>query len=61
MILGAILILSGILIAVYPPLLSLIVAILLIFVGSIIISLSYRYKQSRKRFDDPFIDFFMRV
>jgi len=61
MILGIILILSGILIAVYPPLLSLIVAFLLIFIGAIAVSMSYRYKRADKKFNDPFIDFFMKV
>jgi len=61
MILGAILILCGILIAIYPPLLSLIVAVLFIFMGTFVLLVSFRYKKSAKRFDDPFLDFFIKM
>lgn len=61
MIVGIILIISGILIALYPPLLSLIVAVLLVLSGVVLMGVSYRYKKAEKRFDDPFLDFFMRV
>ena len=61
MVLGIILIICGILIALYPPLLSLIVAGFLIFFGIMVFSISYNYKKTEKRFDDPFIDFFMRI
>jgi len=61
MVVGIILIISGILIALYPPLLSLIVAVLLVLSGTVLIAVSYRYKKAEKRFDDPFLDFFMRV
>jgi hypothetical protein len=58
---GIILIICGILIALYPPLLSLIVAVLLIFAGAILCAISYRYKKMARNFDDPFIDFFMKM
>ncbi|MGB2630324.1 MAG: hypothetical protein WBD17_03720 [Candidatus Omnitrophota bacterium] len=58
---GIILIICGILIALYPPLLSLIVAVLLIFAGSILCAASYRYKKTARQVDDPFIDFFMKI
>ena len=61
MILGIILILCGILIAVYPPLLSLIVAALLVSLGVIVLMMGYRYKQTQRQFDDPFLDFFMKM
>ncbi len=61
MVFGIMLIISGILIALYPPLLSLIVALILIFAGAILFSLSYRYKKTARRVDDPFVDFFMRM
>ena len=61
MVLGIILILSGILIAVYPPLLSLIVAFLLIFAGIFLLTIGYRFKKMDRQFDDPFLDFFMRT
>lgn len=61
MILGIIFILSGIMIALYPPLLSIIVAALLIAMGTIISIMSYRYKKMARRYDDPFLDFFMKL
>ena len=61
MVAGIILIINGILIALYPPLLSLIVAGLLMSVGTILAVMSYRYKKTSKRFDDPFIDFFIKM
>jgi len=60
MILGIILIVAGVLIAVYPPLLSIIVASVLILIGIGVTSISYRFKKMQKRFDDPFLDFFFR-
>ena len=61
MVLGIILILSGILIAIYPPLLSLIVASILVFAGIFFIYLGYYYKRISRTFDDPFINFFFRL
>jgi Flp pilus assembly protein TadB len=61
MLLGIILIVCGILIAAYPPLLSLIVATLFISAGIITLIAGYRYKKMAKKFEDPFIDFFMRT
>lgn len=48
-------------IAVYPPLLSLIVAVLLIALGVITLMVGLNYKRAAKKFDDPFLDFFMKV
>jgi len=61
MILGIILILCGILIAIYPVLLSLVVAMLLVSLGVIALLMGYRYKQTARQFDDPFLDFFMKM
>jgi hypothetical protein len=61
MLLGIILILSGVLIALYPPLLSLIAATVLIFSGIFILTVSYRFKKTAREFKDPFLDFFMRI
>jgi len=61
MILGVILIVSGIMIALYPPLLSIIIAILFISTGIMVSAMSYRYKKTAKRADDPFLDFFMKL
>jgi Flp pilus assembly protein TadB len=60
MIFGIFLIIAGIMIALYPPLLSIIVATILLMAGITITSISYRYKKMRKHFDNPFMDFFTR-
>ncbi len=60
MILGICLIIAGVLIAMYPPLLSIIVATILIMIGIAFTSVSYRYKKMRKHFENPFMDFFIR-
>ncbi len=60
MLLGIIFILAGILIAIYPPLLSFVVAGVLTFIGITLISISYHYKKFSKHIDNPFIDFFIR-
>ena len=60
MVLGVIFIMSGILIAVYPPLLSLVVAAVLILIGISLISISRYYKRTSRHIDNPFVDFFMR-
>ncbi|MEA3489782.1 MAG: hypothetical protein U9R44_05535 [Candidatus Omnitrophota bacterium] len=61
MISGIILIISGIMIALYPPLLSIIVAALLVAAGSLLLVVSYRYKKMSRRSEDPFLDFFMKL
>jgi len=61
MIFGIIFILAGILIALYPPLLALIVAFILILSGTLFIYLSYSYKKASRRFDSPFMNFFFRL
>ncbi|UCG34946.1 MAG: hypothetical protein JSW17_05515 [Candidatus Omnitrophota bacterium] len=61
MLLGIILIGAGILIAIYPPLLSLIVALVLIFTGIAFVYLGYYYRKASKKFENPFIDFFFRL
>lgn len=61
MILGIIFVLAGISIAIYPPLLSLIVAFILIFAGAFFIAMGYYYKKISRRFEDPFMNFFFRL
>ena len=61
MLLGIVLIVCGILIALYPPLLSLIVAMLLIFTGIVVSIIGYRFKKTERDFNDPFLDFFMKI
>jgi Flp pilus assembly protein TadB len=60
MLVGVILIICGILIAIFPQLLSFIVAFILIFAGLFFFSLGYHYKKISRTFDNPFIDFFFR-
>ena len=60
MLLGIILILCGVLIALYPPLLSLVVAIKFIFSGVLLLTVGYRYKKMTRKFEDPIVDFFMK-
>jgi uncharacterized membrane protein HdeD (DUF308 family) len=57
---GILLIVAGILIALYPPLLSLIVASLLILVGIGVITIAHYNKKLRKHYDNPAVDFFFR-
>jgi len=61
MVLGIILIISGLLIAIYPQLLSFIVAFILIFSGLIFVYLGYYYRKASRTFDDPLINFFFRL
>ncbi len=61
MIAGIILVICGIMIALYPPLLSLVVAVLLISAGAVLCMVSYRYKRMARQSGDPFIDFFMKL
>jgi multisubunit Na+/H+ antiporter MnhC subunit len=60
MILGLLFILSGILIVVFEPLLRVIVATMLIFSGVFLMFMSYHYKRMSKKFDNPYVDFFIR-
>ena len=60
MIVGVIFIVVGILIAMYPALLSIIVAAFLIMVGITLASISYHYKKIQREADNPFVDFFIK-
>ncbi|MFZ0256921.1 MAG: hypothetical protein WAN46_15050 [Gammaproteobacteria bacterium] len=60
MVSGIILIVAGFLIALYPPLLSIIVAILLILAGVAIISIAHYNKKLRKHYDNPAVNLFFR-
>lgn len=61
MFLGIILIICGILIALYPLLLSMIVALLLVLGGIFVLTVAYSYKKAARSFNDPFLDLFMRM
>ena len=60
MVAGIFFIIAGLLILAYPQLLVLAVAALLISVGLIITTISYRFKKMNRHFSDPFADFFVR-
>jgi uncharacterized membrane protein HdeD (DUF308 family) len=60
MIAGIILILAGILLVVYPPLLSIIVATFLILSGVMVISIARYNRRLQRHFDNPTIDIFFR-
>ncbi|MFH1092921.1 MAG: hypothetical protein V1739_02045 [Candidatus Omnitrophota bacterium] len=57
MFVGALFILTGILIALNPPLLSFIAASILILPGLGFMSISYHYKKISKQFEGPSMDF----
>ena len=60
MVFGIALIFAGILIAVYPQLLALVAASVLIFTGVVFLFLSYSYKKIARQSDDPVTNFFIR-
>jgi Flp pilus assembly protein TadB len=60
MITGILLIVCGMMIVLYPPLLSIVVGALIISAGSILCVISYRYKKMSRRIEDPFLDFFVK-
>ncbi|UCD54836.1 MAG: DUF3096 domain-containing protein [Candidatus Omnitrophota bacterium] len=60
MIIGIVFIIVGILIVMFPALLSMIVAAFLIMAGITLASISYHYKKIQREADNPFVDFFIR-
>lgn len=60
MLAGIILVVAGLLIAIYPPLLSLIVACLLILIGAFVMLSAYYHRKMAKRSENPVIDFVFR-
>lgn len=60
MIAGMVLIVAGILLVVYPPLLSLIVAIVLMLAGVTVISIAYQERKLERHYRNPVIEFFIR-
>lgn len=57
---GIILIVAGVLIALYPPLLSIIVATLLILAGVGTVSIAHYNKKLRKHHENPAVELFFR-
>jgi uncharacterized membrane protein HdeD (DUF308 family) len=60
MVAGLVLIIAGFLIAVYPPLLSIIVAALLIFLGATTMVAAYFDRKLSRRHENPVIELFLR-
>ncbi len=60
MIFGILLILGGVLIALYPQLLSLIVASVLIFAGLFILLVGFKYRRTERRPGEAFYGTFMK-
>ena len=60
MVAGIILILAGILLVVYPPLLSIIVALFLIVTGATVISIARYNRRYHRHFENPTIERFLR-
>ena len=58
---GIILLFSGVLIALYPPLLTLIVAALLVVSGTLTIIVSYQNKRLRCEYGNRIVSVFFRM
>ena len=58
---GIVLIIAGALIAVYPPLLSIVVAALLIVVGLMLVSIAHFNRKLRRHYENPAVEFFFRL
>ena len=60
MVTGIVLILAGILMVLYPPLLAIIVATFLIVAGVLVISVARYNRKYQRHFDNPTVEFFFR-
>ncbi len=60
MLAGTILIVAGILIAIFPKLLSIIVATVLILSGALTLAVAYYDRKLRRRSTNPAIEFILR-
>lgn len=60
MVTGIVLILAGILLVLYPPLLAIVVAAFLIVAGILVISVARYNRRYQRHFDNPTIEFFFR-
>ena len=60
MIAGIVLMIAGILLVIYPPLLSLIVAVFLILAGVTVLSIAYQERKLKRHYRNPVIEFFIR-
>jgi len=60
MIAGIVLILAAVLLIVYPPLLSLIVAVFLLVAGITVISIAWQERKLQRHYRNPVVEFFLR-
>ena len=60
MVTGIVLILAGVLLVIYPPLLSIIVAAFLIVTGALVISVARWNRKYQRHFDNPTVELFFR-
>lgn len=60
MVTGIVLIVAGILLVLYPPLLAIIVATFLIVTGILVISVARYNRKYQRHFDNPTVEFFFR-
>ena len=57
---GVILIAAGVLIAIYPPLLAIVVAAVLIGLGAMLLAVGYYHRKLQRHFDNPAVEVFFR-
>jgi uncharacterized membrane protein HdeD (DUF308 family) len=60
MIAGIVLILAGLLLVIYPPLLSLIVAVVLIMLGGALTAIAWQERKLQRHYRNPVVEFFIR-
>ncbi len=60
MLAGIILIIAGLVIAIYPPLLAWIIAFLLMVVGALTIAVAFENRKLARHYENPFIEIFFR-
>ena len=60
MVTGIVFIIAGILLVLYPPLLSIVVALFLIFLGVMVISVARYNRRHARHFENPTIELFLR-
>jgi len=60
MLAGIVLILAGVLIAVYPPFLAWVVAAILIAMGALVLSSAYYHRKNARHADNPVVEMIFR-
>ena len=60
MIAGIVLIVAAVLLIVYPPLLSLVVAMFLMLAGITLVLIAYQERKLKRQYRNPVIEFFIR-